>query len=1114
MRHRLSSLLGLLPLLGLYCGSVRAFELGEPNFETVGGPQSIPDGIVTSLAEDRAGLLWIGTVDGLLRYDGYRFRRQDGAANDANALGRTFIQVLLQTRDARLWIGNYALGVSIYDPATERAVHLRHHPDDAEGLSSDSVRALAEARDGSVWIGTRGGLDRWQAGNKRLEHHRHRANDATSLNHDDIAALMLDSRGALWVGSGDGLNRLRAGSSDFERVPAAGAAAAQLAGQQVTSVLEASDGRVWILTRRGDHCIVDARVDPPPVQCVAAATAGFVRSVGGLVQAVPGEIWLAGADGVQVIDAGSGAELRRIRHDPAMPWSLASNDIRALLLSRSGELWVGGYGGGLQRHDPQPRGVRVLRHSPSRAEGLSDPSITSIIELPDGRIWLGTRGNGIDVLDRGRGIVGGFRPQADQRGALGTGWINAFALAENGDVWVGTSRALYRYDMRNNRFDALAMPESLVDQSIRRLLLAANGTLWIATTRGVGRWSPASPRVEPVFDAHGRVLSTDVNALVEDRDGRIWVGSDDALHTVAPSSVHLAEVISTPDLNEPGVVGLMHDQRGGLWVDTTVGLYRLRRFAAGHAEFDAVSAKHGIGGRAFGANLLEDAQGRIWTHRYVFDPRSDTVQELTRADITDIGTGWFRSQIKTRDGLLLFGASKGLLVIDPAQWRPWDYRPPVVATEIRVNSLAYPAPALGASLELAGQKKGFYVEFAALDYSAPQLNRYQHRLEGFEDEWIDSDADHRSVSYNNLWPGQYRLLVRGSNRRGVFGEQPLEIPVRVLPAYWQTWWFGALLLASVLGLMFALHRWRVALLGRQARRLKDLVRQRTSELSDANERLQASNASLEDANAELSSAHKHLVETKERMVMQEKMASLGALIAGVAHEINTPLGVAVTASSHLKSETNRFRARVDNGEWRRDELDYYLGLAAESSSMVDANLARAAQLVRSFKQVSVDRSLDERRRFDLAKYLPEVLESLRPMWRKRDIRFDLDCGPDLELNSYPGAIAQLVANLIQNALLHAFEEGGTGSMRLLVRADGAEHIGIVFSDDGKGIPSTDIAQIFEPFFTTKRARGGTGLGLHIVFNLVNAKLGGEIDVESQIGAGTRFNIRIPRVAPA
>jgi signal transduction histidine kinase/streptogramin lyase len=1113
MRPWLPTWLASLLWLAASAADAHAIALGEPYFETVGDAQAIPDGIVTALAEDPSGLIWIGSVDGLLRYDGYRYRRFDGAPGDPHALGRTFIQVLHVARDARLWIGNYALGVAIYDPASGRTTRLRHAAGDARGLASDSVRAFAEEADGSIWIGTRAGLDLWHPGRAPIEHFRHLNGDPGSLNNDDIAALLIDRRGALWVGSGDGLNRRRAGARSFERLPADGPAATMLAGQQVTSLLEAADGRLWVLTRRGDRCVMKIDVEPVVADCVAADPAGFVRSVGGLVQPLPEQIWIAGADGIEVVDAQRDTLLRRMRHDPAMPWSLASNDVRALLQTRSGEMWIGGYGGGLQRHDPTPRGISVLRHSPTRPDGLSEPSVTSILELPDGRFWFGTRGNGIDVFDRERGVVDGFRPQPGRAGALGTGWINALARASDGDIWVGTSRDFYRFRSASRRFEPVPMPEELQGQSTRRLLLDSKGILWIATTRGVGRWTPQSGRIEPVFDARGEMLNADVNALVEDRDGRIWVGSDDALHSIAPGMSHLDQVDSTPNLDEPGVVGLLLDRAGQLWVDTTIGLYRMLEHENGKARFEAISAAHGIAGRAFGANLVEDGQGRIWSHRYLFDPNTDTVQELTRADITDIGTGWFRSFCQTHDGLLLFGASKGVLVVAPDRFRPWDHQPPVVATDVRIDGVARPQLRSGTPLVLPPDAKGFSVEFAALDFSAPQFNRYAYRLLGYADDWIETDADHRSVGYSNLWPGQYRLQVRGSNRRGSWSAQPLDIPVRVLPAYWQTWWFALLMTAALAGLIYAMHRWRVALLARQAKRLQRLVQLRTSELSDANARLSTTNAELERANADLSAAHQHLLETRERMVMQEKMASLGSLIAGVAHEINTPLGVAVTASSHLRGETARLKGRFESGELKREDLAGYVGVAAESTTMVDANLARAAALVRSFKQVSVDRSLDERRHFELDAYLPEVLESLRPMWRKRGIRFDFDCEPGLELDSYPGAIAQIVANLVQNALMHAFDDDESGSMQLDVRGEDDEFIRIEFSDDGRGIAAKDLGHVFEPFYTTRRARGGTGLGLHIVFNLVNAKLGGRIDVTSEPGRGTRFILLIARTAP-
>ncbi len=241
------------------------------------------------------------------------------------------------------------------------------------------------------------------------------------------------------------------------------------------------------------------------------------------------------------------------------------------------------------------------------------------------------------------------------------------------------------------------------------------------------------------------------------------------------------------------------------------------------------------------------------------------------------------------------------------------------------------------------------------------------------------------------------------------------------------------------------------------------------------------------------------------------MASLGGLVVGVAHELNTPLGVAVTASSLLGERAGSVRRAFESGELKRSDLAAFLDTAREASAMVDRSLERAAQLVNSFKQVSVDQGSDERRRFELGDYLRTLLRSLEPGWKRRPIRFELEVEPGLDLDTYPGAIAQAVGQLIQNALTHAFAEGEGGTLRLTARAVGDARVELVLEDDGRGIPPEALPHVFEPFYTTRRGRGGTGLGLHIVYNLVTVRLGGQIAVHSE-GRGTRVVLDFPRRA--
>ncbi len=260
-----------------------------------------------------------------------------------------------------------------------------------------------------------------------------------------------------------------------------------------------------------------------------------------------------------------------------------------------------------------------------------------------------------------------------------------------------------------------------------------------------------------------------------------------------------------------------------------------------------------------------------------------------------------------------------------------------------------------------------------------------------------------------------------------------------------------------------------------------------------------------------------LATARERLLEAEKMAALGSLVAGVAHEINTPIGTALTAATHLADRTAGFVEAMDTGALKRRQAVEYAHTAEEATGLIVANVTRAGELVQSFKQVAVDQSSDERRDFALGPYIEEVLVSLRPRLRKGQHAVDVACPPDLRLDGYPGALSQILTNLVINALTHAFgeTEGGRIAIDVAVAApDGqGDQVTLRFSDNGCGIPESHLPRVFEPFFTTRRGAGGTGLGLHIVYNIVTRRLGGAIAVDSPPGHGTTFLLRFPRVAP-
>ena len=289
------------------------------------------------------------------------------------------------------------------------------------------------------------------------------------------------------------------------------------------------------------------------------------------------------------------------------------------------------------------------------------------------------------------------------------------------------------------------------------------------------------------------------------------------------------------------------------------------------------------------------------------------------------------------------------------------------------------------------------------------------------------------------------------------------------------------------------------------KRAEDELVRLNAELED---RVAKRTGQLEAANRELTEALDSLRRTQNHLVQSEKMAALGGLVAGVAHEVNTPVGVGVTAASHLEAATQDFRRRFEAGDMRRSDLSAYLDTAREASAMILSNLNRASDLIRSFKKVAVDQTSEQRRRFRLKEYLSEVLLSLRPKLKKTKVSVVVNCPEGLEVESYPGVFSQIITNLVVNSLAHAFEPDQHGRIIFDLKVEKG-YLLFEYGDDGKGMGSETLGKIFEPFFTTSRAKGGTGLGLHILYNLVTRTLGGTVRCESEPGRGARFFIAVP-----
>lgn len=1086
----------LLAVTGAELAAAPIHTWEQPYFESVPGTEKVGNGIITAIAQDQRGLIWFGTPEGLYSFDGYRLRPYRHRGDQPESISDDYVRGLLAHSDGHLWVATQSAGLSIYDPERDRFEQQRPDPDQAGALPGAAVLALAEGPDGDVWVGFgNDGLARWHQDGQRFEWFKPAPGVAGNLLHDTVRSLLFDRHGALWIGTGDGLQRLSPGSTRFEHVASAAGDDAGLGGLYVYSLFEASDGRIWIGTQSGGAAVLE------PASGTLLRFRPGVDGIGhpwvsGFSEPAPGQIWVhTYGGGIDVVEARSNRVINHVRSDLSVPGGLTLDRLTAPLRDRSGLIWVGTWGAGIQHYNPHNAAAfRTVRHSANRARGLSAGSVMSTLPLDANTLLVGTGGNGIDLLKLDAGVSQSYRPDPQGPGALRDGTIRALAHAADGKVWVGTQQAgLQSLDLASGVFSepVAGLPRG----PIRQLELTRGGLLAIGMQATLLLLDPETGDVRRLRLETEPDLTDAVWSMVEDGDGRLWVSTPNALLWWSEGSDLVQAVAPDQDWPLSAMTDLRLDQQGQLWISGPRGIARLRSWEQGQPRFERFGRELQALASGSGQQMLPDHQGRLWSTQMLIDPGTGQVEEIGIADGIDIGSVEIGSGSIGPDGRLFFGGTRGLLIIDPERFVPWHFDPPLLFTAIDVDGRLRRGVDLVKGLNLAPGQRRLTSEFVALDYASSANIRYAYRLLGLDQDWTEVDAGQRIASYNNLWPGSYQLQVRSRANGLDWSANMLSLPVTVDPAWWQrpiSSVAGVLLLLALIALGM---RWRTRKVQARAVALEALVERRTRELSLAK-------SGAEDALTDLRGAQKQLVAA-------EKMASLGQLVAGIAHEINTPIGIAITAASHLDELARQGNVKLAENRFTRSDLSRWKSDVADAARLISSSLDRAGALVASFKQVSVDQSSGQRRRFLLDDFLREVQTTLSPGLRRTPHTLVCDCPERIELDSYPGALFQILSNLINNAQMHAFAEGQAGHMWIGAQTQG-EQVLLRFSDDGRGMQDDIAAHAFDPFFTTRRGSGGSGLGLHVVHNLITQLLGGEIELRTKPRQGTEFLMRFAR----
>ena len=814
-------------------------DIVDPLFQHLAADLDTPDTVSLSVAQDRDGFLWIGTEEGLLRWDGYRYRRYRADRSSQFGLPDDFIQALHVDLAGTLWIGTLSGGLSRHDRQHDRFSTYRS---DEHSLSSIVVRAITDDGSGGVWVATNHGIDEVSVSRGKLRELHHIDGDPSSLPDDNVRALMRDHLGRIWIGTRLGLAYLEPNGHSLITL---NTSVARRNGLNVVSLYEAHDGRIWVGTRTGAYVLESSG---PEFEFTWKPIHGSENyQVISLIETKPGEMWLGTyGDGIVVVDMTS-LSTRHIGHDPLLPKSLDDDTLWALQRDSEGDIWVA-TNKGVSRFDPNERAIMSVFGVSSRKNNLSDNDVEAVLPLPNGRVWLGLGSSGINVFDPVAGRVAEYHDGLDSSGkphALGE--VRGLALSAAGEIFLCTRASVYR----KTDHDAEPVQIPLPGAMAARAIAVSGNTLWLGTLDD-GVWSltlDARAKVQPYARAD-RLTDPRVSVILADTENSLWVGTLNGLNHIDLLSGQIEYIEARPGaqggIAAPYVSSLLVDRKGRLWVGMQSGGISILEGHGSERRVHHLGTEEGLPNLNVD-KLLESPSGDVWVATdnglAVVDSASLRIRALGRAEGVAIFSYWVNAGATAADGTLVFGGTDGVTLIQPQYLANSQRHPRIVVDEARLGGREVPwgqfaAGSVTEPISIRPDANSLSVEFSALDYSAPERNRYAYRLEGYDSSWIETDWRHRVAAYTNLPPGKYVLDLRGSNHNGDWAQESLALPIEVHPSWYQTVWFKVVCAAAALGLIAILIRIRTGQLRRRQQELEVQVLRQTAQLRERERQLE------------------------------------------------------------------------------------------------------------------------------------------------------------------------------------------------------------------------------------------------------------------------------------
>jgi ligand-binding sensor domain-containing protein/signal transduction histidine kinase len=694
-------------------------------------------------------------------------------------------------------------GLNRFDPDKKSFDHFNFNKSNEDLSANFAVTSIAEDTAGNLWWGTSGeGLYCFNWKSNKLRHYKNDRTLPSSLGSDQVLSLYMEENGQIWIGTnGGGLNIFDPQTSKFSRFE-----------NNPENPFSISDDHVYVIFKDS------AKV-----------------------------YWIGTDDGLNQFFPRKG-RFYRIKSDPADPISLTNNLIRSVYQDRGGILWVGTYSGALNKFDRKKAVFKNYRQNPAKSHSLSDKNVWGICEDKQGFLWVGTN-HGLNRLDRNEDIFKQYFNDPENPKSLSHNLVRTIYQYRSGELWIGTEGGgLNRYDSENDNFERFLYDpknrNSISDNGLRHIFEDAQGNMWIATLNGLNKFNRRKKtfkryRYDP-NDNHS-ISGNHVRYIYQDKRGAIWVGTFSGLSLYIKKNDNFITFRNNPSnissLSNDRVLCMHEDKNGNFWIGTYGG--GLDKLDRDEFIFTHYSSEDGLPNNSI-YGILEDSDGILWlsTNQGLsrFDPEEGTITNYDSKDGLQGNEFNGNAFYKNRRGEMFFGGINGFTRFLPSSVKNNEHLPPIVLTSFKkYDKEVHLEKTLSklAEIELSYRDQFFSFEFAALDFTNPQKNKYSYMLEGFDKEWIDSGT-RRYANYTNLSGGEYNFRVKGANNDALWNNEGASIKLIIHPPFWQTWWFKFFLVILILFLIYIFITLRMKAINSQKRKLELEVAQRTRELNQSN----------------------------------------------------------------------------------------------------------------------------------------------------------------------------------------------------------------------------------------------------------------------------------------